>query len=80
MHPVKDIQTGNSHDYTDEVVSAIDAIIDKLAKAKEEAMKDCPFEAEYLLSQSKIELRKVMQTVDTIGDFYERTVVKEGIR
>lgn len=78
MHPVKDIQTGNSRDYTDDVVSAIDGIVALLAKAKEEAMKDCPFETEYLLYHAKIELRKVMQTVDTVSDFYERAVVKEG--
>lgn len=78
MHPLKDIHTGITHDYTQTVVSTIDSIIDTLAKAKEEALKDCPFETEHLLYQVKIELRNVMQTVDTVSDFYERSVVKEG--
>ena len=74
MYPMKD-RSGNSHDFTDDVVSAIDGIVALLAKAKEEAMKDCPYETEFLLFQATIELRKAMQTVETVSDFYDRVVV-----
>ena len=78
MCPVKDLHTGNSHDYTGDVVSAIDAIIDKLAEAKEDALKDCPYETEFRLFDAKTKLCKVLKTVEMASGFYESYVEKEG--
>ena len=78
MHPIIARHTGNSHDYTGDVVSAIDAIIDKLAEAKEDALKVCPYETEFRLFDAKTKLCKVLETVETVSGFYERYVEKEG--
>ena len=77
MRPIRDLNDGRLTDYTDEIITDTDKIIECLELLKVVAHDDCPYTVEFFADSAKHSLREVCEIVEKVCDHYERTSEKE---
>lgn len=73
MHPIKNV-VGSMEDLTPIFKAKVQAIKDAAEKALAFADCECPFIAEFQMSEINRHLREAAQIVDTIADYYQLAV------